>query len=171
MCIRDRGYEVEKTNGYFGVATAKALSSFQIKNKLDATGVMDTDTADILYSNNARPKVDPTPSPTPKPKSTPTAKPANTPKNSATPKVGGDSIGTTKTADPGTQPESTPKTGGGGNVSAATGSVDGFIATAMALEQRQNAHLSYRNMAGRRKIHTCLFLCGAGSGQRLERLG
>ena len=93
---------------------------------------MDTDTADILYSNNARPKVDPTPSPTPKPKSTPTAKPAKTPKISATPKVGGDSIGTTKTADPGTQPESTPKTGGGGNVSAATGSVDGFIATAMA---------------------------------------
>ena len=130
--LQDLGYEVEKTNGYFGVATVKALSSFQIKNKLDATGVMDTDTADILYSNNARPKVDPTPSPTPKPKSTPTAKPAKTPKISATPKVGNESIGTTKTADPGTQPESTPKTGGGGNVSAATGSVDGFIATAMA---------------------------------------
>ena len=233
--LQDLGYEVEKTNGYFGVATVKALSSFQKKNKLDATGVMDTDTADILYSNNARPKVDPTPSPTPKPKSTPTAKPAKTPKISATPRVGNESIGTTKTADPGTQPESTPKTGGGGNVSAATGSVDGFIATAMAqqgkpyitadegpdsfdcsglvyyclsnngvkvgrmsaksyavidswetvysterpaprrpavlLEQRQNAHLSYRNMAGRRKIHTCLLLCGAGSGQRLERLG
>lgn len=58
--LQDLGYEVEKTNGYFGVATVKALSSFQIKNKLDATGVMDTDTADILYSNNARPKVDPT---------------------------------------------------------------------------------------------------------------
>ena len=130
--LQDLGYEVEKTNGYFGVATVKALSSFQIKNKLDATGVMDTDTADILYSNNARPKVDPTPSPTPKPKSTPTAKPAKTPKISATPRVGNESIGTTKTADPGTQPESTPKTGGGGSVSAATGSVDGFIATAMA---------------------------------------
>ena len=130
--LQDLGYEVEKTNGYFGVATVKALSSFQIKNKLDATGVMDTDTADILYSNNARPKVDPTPSPTPKPKSTPTAKPAKTPKISATPRAGNESIGTTKTADPGTQPESTPKTGGGGNVSAATGSVDGFIATAMA---------------------------------------
>ena len=98
--LQDLGYEVEKTNGYFGVATVKALSSFQKKNKLDATGVMDTDTADILYSNNARPKVDPTPSPTPKPKSTPTAKPAKTPKISATPKVGNESIGTTKTADP-----------------------------------------------------------------------
>ncbi|MFR0882215.1 MAG: peptidoglycan-binding protein [Christensenellales bacterium] len=130
--LQDLGYEVEKTNGYFGVATVKALSSFQKKNKLDATGVMDTDTADILYSNNARPKVDPTPSPTPKPKSTPTAKPAKTPKISATPRAGNESIGTTKTADPGTQPESTPKTGGGGSVSAATGSVDGFIATAMA---------------------------------------
>ena len=130
--LQDLGYEVEKTNGYFGVATVKALSSFQKKNKLDATGVMDTDTADILYSNNARPKVDPTPSPTPKPKSTPTAKPAKTPKISATPKVGNESIGTTKTADPGAQIENTPKTGGGGNVSAATGSVDGFIATAMA---------------------------------------
>ena len=74
--LQDLGYEVEKTNGYFGVATVKALSSFQKKNKLDATGVMDTDTADILYSNNARPKVDPTPSPTPKPRATPTAKPA-----------------------------------------------------------------------------------------------
>ena len=93
---------------------------------------MDTDTADILYSNNARPKVDPTPSPTPKPRATPTAKPAKTPKISATPKVGNESIGTTKTADPGAQIENTPKTGGGGNVSAATGSVDGFIATAMA---------------------------------------
>lgn len=130
--LLDLGYEVEKTNGYFGVATVKALSSFQTKNKLDATGIMDTDTADILYSNNARPKVDPTPSPTPKPKATPTAKPASTPKVSATPKAEGGSIGTTKTADPGTQPASTPNTGGGGSVSAATGSVDGFIATAMA---------------------------------------
>ena len=74
--LLDLGYEVEKTNGYFGVATVRALSSFQKKNRLEATGVMDTDTADILYSNNARPKVDPTPSPTPRPRATPTAKPA-----------------------------------------------------------------------------------------------
>ena len=128
--LRELGYEVEKTNGYFGVATVKALSSFQKKNKLDTTGIMDTGTADILYSNSARPKVDPTPSPTPKPKATATPKP----KATATPNS---SVGTTKTAEPGSTavtpaPESTPKTSGGGSVSAASGTVDGFIATALA---------------------------------------
>ncbi len=113
------GYEVEKKHGYFGVATAKALSSFQTRNKIESTGIMDTDTADILYSNNARPKVDPTPSPTPRPKSTP--KPKVTPKPESAP-----GVGTTKTAPPSNQQS------GGGSVAEATGDVSGFIATAKA---------------------------------------
>ena len=117
--LYELGYEVEKKNGYFGVATAKALSSFQTRNKIDATGIMDTDTADILYSNNARPKVDPTPTPTPKPKTTP--KPRVTPKPETNP-----GVGTTKTAPP------TNNQSGGGSVAEATGDVSGFIATAKA---------------------------------------
>ena len=113
------GYEVEKKNGYFGVATAKALSSFQTRNKIESTGIMDTDTADILYSNNARPKVDPTPTPTPKPKTTP--KPKVTPKPETN-----SGVGTTKTAPP------TNNQSGGGSVAEATGDVSGFIATAKA---------------------------------------
>ena len=117
--LYELGYEVEKKNGYFGVATAKALSSFQTRNKIDATGIMDTDTADILYSNNARPKVDPTPTPTPKPKTTP--KPKATPRPETNP-----GVGTTKTAPP------TNQQSGGGSVAEATGNVSGFIATAKA---------------------------------------
>lgn len=119
--LYELGYEVEKKNGYFGVATARALSSFQTRNKMDATGIMDTDTADLLYSNNARPKVDPTPTPTPKPKTTPKPTPKATAKPDTNP-----GVGTTKTAPP-TNQES-----GGGSVAAATGDVSGFIATAKA---------------------------------------
>lgn len=162
------GYEVEKTNGYFGVATVKALSSFQKRNKLDATGVMDTDTADILYSNNARPKVDPTPSPTPKPKATPTAKPAKTPRASATPNTGGESIGTTKTADPGTKIENTPKTGGGGSVSAATGSVDGFIATAMA--QQGKPYITADEGPNSFDCSGLVYYCLSNNGVRVGRM-
>lgn len=119
--LYELGYEVEKKNGYFGVATTRALTSFQTRNRMEATGIMDTDTADILYSNNARPKVDPTPTPTPKPKATPkpTAKVTAKPETNT-------GVGTTKTAPP-TNNES-----GGGSVAAATGDVSGFIATAKA---------------------------------------
>ena len=123
------GYEVEKKNGYFGIATAKALSSFQTRNKIEATGIMDTDTADILYSNNARPKVDPTPTPTPKPKKTPrpTVKPTERPdeEDPVQPETN-PGVGTTKTAPPENQES------GGGSVAEATGDVNGFIATAKA---------------------------------------
>lgn len=117
--LYELGYEVEKKNGYFGVATVKALSSFQTRNKMEATGIMDTDTADILYSNNARPKVDPTPTPTPKPKATPR------PKVTAKPSDTSSGVGVTKTAAPVAE-------SGGGSVAEATGDVSGFIATAKA---------------------------------------
>ena len=78
--LYDLGYYGEKRNGYFGSATQEALSAFQTKNKLNATGIADQETRDVLYSSNARPKVDPTPEPTPTPTRTP--KPVST----ATPK-------------------------------------------------------------------------------------
>lgn len=122
--LLELGYEVEKTNGYFGTATTRALVSFQNRNKINATGVMDSETSDILYSNNARPKVDPTPTPTIKPK---TPKPVSTPKATKAPESNNGSSGeiaVTKTAKP--------QTSGGGSVSAATGDVSGFIATLKA---------------------------------------
>ncbi len=132
--LYELGYEVEKKHGYFGIATAKALSSFQTRNKIEATGIMDTDTADILYSNNARPKVDPTPTPTPKPKKTPrpTVKPTERPdeEEPVQPETN-PGIGTTKTAPPENQES------GGGSVAEATGDVGGFIATAKAQQGKR----------------------------------
>ena len=72
--LYDLGYYGEKRNGYFGTATQAALSAFQTKNKLNASGVADQETRDVLFSSKARPKVDPTP--TPKPRAT--AKPVKT---------------------------------------------------------------------------------------------
>jgi len=89
-------------NGYFGAATERALQAFQLKNKLEPTGVMDQETYDILYSPKARPKIDPTPIPTPKPAKTP--KPASTPGKTSTPKPGGTTttppVDTGRTSDP-----------------------------------------------------------------------
>lgn len=79
--LYDLGYYGAKRNGYFGTATQTALTAFQTRNKLNATGVADQDTRDVLYSSKARPKVDPTPEPTPTPVKTQkpsTPKPAKT---------------------------------------------------------------------------------------------
>lgn len=78
------GYYFDKTNGYFGTATHRALSAFQTKNELQVTGEADFDTRDLLYSPQARPAIDPTPSPTPKPTRSP--KPSSTPKATPSPK-------------------------------------------------------------------------------------
>lgn len=86
--LYDLGYYGQKRNGYFGSATEEALSAFQHKNKLNATGVADQETRDVLFSSKARPKIDPTPTPKPN-----TPKPV-TPKPSATAKP-------SKTASPG----------------------------------------------------------------------
>lgn len=126
--LYELGYEVEKRNGYFGVATEKALISFQDRNRLEETGIMDSETYDVLYSNNARPKVDPTPTPTPKPKKTPapTKRPSSNDNNDSSGEVG-----VTKTAEPSGGGSNT---GGGGSVPEATGDVQGFINTALAQE-------------------------------------
>lgn len=79
------GYYFDKTNGYFGTATLRALSAFQTKNELQVTGEADYDTRDLLYSPQARPAIDPTPSPTPTPKPTKTPKPTASPKVTPSP--------------------------------------------------------------------------------------
>lgn len=97
--LAELGYYEGYLNGYFGAATERALQSFQLRNKLEPTGVMDQQTYDILYSPKARPKIDPTPTPSPKPTRTP--KPATTPKpgTTSTPKPGG--TATPSPVDPG----------------------------------------------------------------------
>ena len=89
--LAELGYYCDKTNGYFGVATTRALSAFQAKNGIEADGRADFNTRDLLYSPDARPAIDPTPSPTPKPTKTPkptsTPKPDSTAKPTATPKA------------------------------------------------------------------------------------
>lgn len=72
------GYYEDKINGFFGLATQRAVVKFQKRNKLEQTGVIDLDARSLLYSPNARYLVDPTPTPTPKPTATP--KPARTPR-------------------------------------------------------------------------------------------
>ena len=71
--LTELGYYSEKVNGYFGVATHRAVLKFQARNNLDETGVVDHTQRDLLYSASVRPLVDPTPTPTLKP--TPTQKP------------------------------------------------------------------------------------------------
>lgn len=81
------GYYEGKFNGFFGAATEEALRAFQTKNKLNATGVANSETLSLIYSPDARPKIDPTPTPTPKPTPKPTVKPTATPKPSSSSKT------------------------------------------------------------------------------------
>lgn len=81
--LNELGYYEDKDNGYFGIATEEAVRAFQLKNKIEQTGVVDQAVNDLLFSPKARYKIDPTPSPTPKP----TPKPTKTPKISAKPKA------------------------------------------------------------------------------------
>ena len=109
----DLGYYADKVNGYFGVATSRALSAFQTKNKLESNGSADGSTLDLLYSAKARPKIDPTPTP----------KPTKTPKPAKTPKYVGDTPVRTET--PYTEPYVIAPVGAG---------VDAFISVAMQQE-------------------------------------
>ena len=121
--LTDLGYYADKLNGYFGTATKRALVAFQVKNKVDESGVANSQTLDMLYSSRAKPKIDPTPTPTPKP----TPKPTSTPKPAASTAPG-------TTAAPST---STPKPLGGSNSggSAPMGqNLDLFIQIALAQE-------------------------------------
>lgn len=110
--LRDLQYYEDKTNGYFGVATTRALCAFQTKNKLDASGIADGETLDVLYSSQARPKIDPTP--TPKPKPTRTPRPESTPRPGRT-ESGNASEGS-----------------GGGSIAQVGSGVEAFISVAMS---------------------------------------
>jgi len=77
--LTELGYYEEKINGYFGVATHRAVLRFQEKNKLEETGEIDTDARNLLYSPDAKPLIDPTPTPTVKPTPKPTPKPTDRP--------------------------------------------------------------------------------------------
>lgn len=119
--LYDLGYYAAKRNGYFGTATQAALSAFQTKNKLNATGVADQETRDVLFSSNARPKVDPTPEPTPTPVKTPkpaTPKPEKTARPTKT-QAPSDTIGSFWTPAPGQTDDpliaTTDDPGGSGN--------------------------------------------------------
>lgn len=76
--LNELGYYDDKINGYFGVATEEALCAFQTKNKISVDSVFNVDDRDLLYSPQALPKIDPTPTPTPKPTPKPTKKPTTT---------------------------------------------------------------------------------------------
>lgn len=85
--LAELGYYTDKVNGYFGVATEEALKAFQQKNGMDVDGVFNTDDRDLLYSPDAKPAVDPTPTPKPAtPKPAATSKPTTTKKPTATQK-------------------------------------------------------------------------------------
>lgn len=108
--LNELGYYEGKDNGYFGVATERAVKSFQVRNKIDQTGTVDQEIRNLLYSPNARYLVDPTPTPKPTPKATPKPTPKPTPK--ATPKPNEDwdiPIWDPDDSEP-SEPEVTPKT-------------------------------------------------------------
>ena len=66
--LSELGYYTGKINGYFGVATEEAVNAFQKKNGLVVDGIYNSSDRDVLYSDGAKPCVDPTP--TPKPEAT-----------------------------------------------------------------------------------------------------
>ncbi len=134
--LKELGYYEGKVNGYFGVATEEALKQFQQKNGMDTDGIFNLDDRDLLYSDDAKPKIDPTPTPKP------TQKPAATKKpSSATPKPSKTDSGSAGTSERTPAPTDPPS---GGNSSAeeeqyptggsfnASGDVSGVISVASA---------------------------------------
>ena len=112
--LSELGYYTGKINGYYGIATEEAVNAFQKKNGLVVDGIYNSSDRDVLYSDGAKPSVDPTPTPKP----TTTKKPKKT-------SSGSHSSQTTPKPSSG---ESYP-TGGSFN---ATGDVAGVISVATA---------------------------------------
>ncbi|MBQ1770929.1 MAG: peptidoglycan-binding protein [Clostridia bacterium] len=115
--LTELGYYNGKINGYYGVATEEAVNAFQKKNGLVEDGVFNSGDRDVLYSDEAKPFVDPTP--TPKPKKT------SRPKKTSS---GSGSSGTSSATPKPSSGESYPT---GGSFSA-TGDVAGVISVATA---------------------------------------
>lgn len=136
--LYDLGYYTAKRNGYFGTATQAALTAFQAKNKLNATGEADQETRDVLFSSRARPKMDPAPSPKPSSTAKPgsTAKPSKTSAPGSTPAPAWTNS-PAKTQDPliatTSAPEGNPWTGsdsGSGGIPVTGSGVEAMIAVA-----------------------------------------
>ena len=106
--LNELGYYEGKINGYFGVATEDSLEAFQAKNKIDVDSVFNVSDRDLLYSPEARPKIDPTP--TPKPTSKPTPKPTKKPSSSS-----GSSSSSSSSSGSSTSGESSSSSGSDGN--------------------------------------------------------
>jgi len=124
--LTELGYYEDKINGYFGVATESALSSFEKKTELGIDGVFSISDRNLLYSPSAKPKIDPTPTPSPVPTSTPKK---TTPKPTAKP--GGGSTASTPSGSGSVN--STPNTNTGGSYNASY-SVEGLISVATAMK-------------------------------------
>lgn len=73
------GYYEGKVDGQFGNGTANAVKRFQQQHGLDSDGVVGPETSAMLYSNEARRYITPTPQPTATPTVKPTAVPTATP--------------------------------------------------------------------------------------------
>ena len=112
--LSELGYYTGKINGYYGVATEEAVNAFQKKNGLVEDGVFNSEDRDILYSDEAKPLADPTPTPKPKKTSSPRKTSSGSGTSSSTPKPSSE--------------ESYPT---GGSFSA-TGDVAGIISVATA---------------------------------------
>ena len=72
------GWLTSKADGDFGSATEKAVSAFQSAAGLSQTGVADSDTQNVLFSNNAPAYTAPAPVETPVPTQNPTQAPTVT---------------------------------------------------------------------------------------------
>ncbi len=139
--LSELGYYEGKDNGYFGVATERAVKSFQARNKIEQSGTIDQDARNLLYSPNARYLVDPTPTPKPTPKATPkpTQKPASTPKTTPKPSTTWEIPILDPDGSEPSEPEITPEvtatpkpTSKPSNPGSYESSVEGYIAAAMA---------------------------------------
>ena len=72
--LNQLGYSVGNADGDYGNKTKTAIEAFQSRNGLAVTGVADSETQALLFSNKAK-KPAPTPKPTPTPRPTPTPAP------------------------------------------------------------------------------------------------
>lgn len=159
------GYYDGKITGYFGASTEASLMSFQAKNGLAKDGRYNNEDRELLYSDNALPYIELTP--TPKPTNTPapeqTSKPQKTKKPSAsneskptaTPKATGNDSGTGKVY----------PTGGSFH---ASGNVSGVISVAEAQIGKQyvtgDEGPDTFDCSG--LVYYCLKMNGVGIGRR-----